>query len=180
MSQEEETNLDRVEVEVGTWELGLDDAVPEPEHWGAVSDVRRFGGTSTTGKLETEIVMGTGYLGPRVPAFGERTGVVIVRIDSCFDGVEGAEDVVVAHVRLEPVKTTNRRAGSVTVLDDVSYWIAFQVLAVGLLDLSGGENALEPVKTIVGVVELGGRVTSRVHSRHELAGLNFGAWNINS
>lgn len=37
--QEEETNLDCVEVEVGTWELGLDDTVPELEHWGAVSDI---------------------------------------------------------------------------------------------------------------------------------------------
>ena len=42
MRQTEETNLVQweVEVEVGTWELGLDHVVPEPVHWGAVGDVR--------------------------------------------------------------------------------------------------------------------------------------------
>ena len=42
MRQTEETNLVQweVEVEVGTWELGLDHVVPEPVHGGAVGDVR--------------------------------------------------------------------------------------------------------------------------------------------
>jgi len=108
-------DLYHVEVEVGAWELGLDNTVPEPEHRGAVSDVRRFGRTSITSNLETELVIGTSDFSPRVPAFGERTGVVIVWIDSSFDGVEAAKDAIVAHVRLEPIKTTNCRACSVTV-----------------------------------------------------------------
>lgn len=37
-----ETNLvlGEVKVEVGTWELGLEDTFPEPVHWGAIGDVR--------------------------------------------------------------------------------------------------------------------------------------------
>ena len=49
--------------------------------------------------------MVTGDLGPRVPAFGERTRVVIIQIDSCFNGVEGAKDAIVVHVGLKPIKT---------------------------------------------------------------------------
>jgi hypothetical protein len=42
MRQKEETNLvlGEVEVEVGTWELGLDDVLPEPVHRSAIGDVR--------------------------------------------------------------------------------------------------------------------------------------------
>ena len=41
MGQKEETNLFVIvfKVEVGTWELGLDDP-PEPVHWGTIRDVR--------------------------------------------------------------------------------------------------------------------------------------------
>lgn len=38
--QKEAMNLGEVKVEVGTWELGLDDVSPEPVHRGAVGDVR--------------------------------------------------------------------------------------------------------------------------------------------
>ena len=52
MRQKEETHLvlGEVEVEVGTWELGLDEVFPVPVHRGAVGDVRRVGRTSATGE----------------------------------------------------------------------------------------------------------------------------------
>ena len=80
MRQKEETKLvlGKVEVKVGTWELGLGDVLPEPVHRGGVGDVRRVGRTGATGEEGSELGFGTGNKGPRVPASGERTGVVVV------------------------------------------------------------------------------------------------------
>ena len=167
MRQKEETNLVRgeVEVEVGTWELGLGDVVPEPVHWGAVGDVRRVGRTSTSSEEGDELGFGTGDKGPRVPGFGEWTGVVVVGVNCGFDGIEVAEDAVAVHMRFEPIKTTNRGERSGTAFDHESHGVALQVLIVGLAYLSGGENVSEPEKTILGIVELGSRlrVGPRMH-----------------
>jgi hypothetical protein len=138
MRQKEETNLalGEVEVEVGIWELGLDDVFPEPVHRGAVGDVRRVGLTSATGEEGSEI--GTGDKGPRVPASGEWTGVVVEGVNCGFDGIGGADEAVAALMRLEPSKTTNRGERGVTAFDHESHGVALQVLIVGLTYLSGG------------------------------------------
>lgn len=155
--QKEETNLvqGEVEVEVGTWEFGLDDVFPEPVHRGAVSDVRRVCRTSATGEECSELGFGTGDKGPRVPASGEWTGVVVVRVNCGFDGIEVADEAVAALMRLESSKTANRGERRVTTFDHESHEVALRVLIVGLTYLCGGENTSEPEKTIFRIVELG-------------------------
>lgn len=156
MRQKEETNLvlGEVEVEVGTWELGLDNVFPEPVHRGAVGDVRRVGRTSAIGEEGSELAFGTGNKGPRVSASGEWTGVVVVGVNCGFDRIEGADEAVAALMRLEPSKKTNREERGVTAFDHESHGVALQVLIVGLTYLSGGETASELEKTILWVVEL--------------------------
>ena len=163
--QKEEQNLvlGEVEVEAGTWELGLDDVFPEPVHRGAVGDVRRVGRTSATGEEGSELAFGTSNKGPRVPASGEWTGVVAVGVNCGFDGIEGADDAVAALMRLESSKTTDRGERGVTAFNHESHGVALHVLVVGLTYLSGGENASELEKTILGVVEPGLRVVPGVH-----------------
>ena len=165
MRQKEETSLvlGEAEVEVGTWELGLDDVFPEPVHRGAIGDVRRVGRTSATGKEGSELGFGTGDKGSRVPASGEWTGVVVVGVNCGFDGIEGADEAVAALMRLEPTKTTNRGERGETAFDHESHGVALQVLIVGLTYLSGGESASELEKAILGVVELGLCVVPRIH-----------------
>jgi hypothetical protein len=67
---------------------------------------------------------------------------------------EGASKAVEANFRLEPIKMTNCDAHGVTVFDHVSHSIVLQVLATGLTYLIGGEDATEPEKSILMVVEL--------------------------
>ncbi|SRR6266576_2808622 len=124
--RQEETNLvlGEVEVEVGTWELGLDDVFPEPVYRGAIGDVGRVGRTSATGEEGSELGFGTGDKGPRVPASGEWTGVVVVGVNCGFDGIEGADEVVAALMRLEPSKTTNRGERGMTAFDHESHGVA--------------------------------------------------------
>ena len=72
MTQKEETNLvqGEVGVEVGIWELGLDDIVPGPVHRSTVRDVRRIGRTSAVGEEGSKLGSGTGDKGPRVSLSG--------------------------------------------------------------------------------------------------------------
>ena len=123
MRQKEETHLvlGEVEVEVGTWELRLDDLFPELVHRGSVGDVRRAGRTSATGEEGNELGFGTGDKGPRVPASGEWTGVVAVGVNCGFDIIKGADKAVAALKRLEPSKTTNRGERGVTTFDHKSH-----------------------------------------------------------
>ena len=85
MGQKEETNLVVVvfEVEVGTGELGHDD-LPEPVHWRTKCDVRGIGWTRATSEEGNELAEGVDDDGPRAPAAGERTGVVVIGVDCCF------------------------------------------------------------------------------------------------
>ena len=109
-----------------------------------------------------------------------RTRDVVVGVNCGFDGIEGTDEAVAALMRLEPSKTTNRGERGVTAFDHESHGVTLQVLIVGLTYLSGGENASELEKTILGVVELGLRVVPRVHQAHKRAGVDFSAWNTNS
>ena len=103
--------------------------------------------------------------------------VVVLGVNRGFDGIEVANEAVAALMRLEPSKTANRGERGVTAFDHESHKVALRVLIVWLVDLSGGENAFEIEKTIFGVVELGLCVVLRVHQAHELAGVDFSAWN---
>jgi hypothetical protein len=165
MRQKEETNLilGEVEVEVGTWELGLDDLFPEPIHRGAVSDVSRVGWTSATGEEGSELGFRTNNKGPRVPTSGECTRVVVVGVNYGFNRIKVADKAVAALMRRKPIKTTNRGECGVTAFDHESHGAAFRVQTVGFPYLSGSENASEFEKTILGVVKLGLCVVPRVH-----------------
>jgi len=86
-----ETNLVVIifEVEVGTGELSLDD-FPEPVHWRTKRDVRGISWSCATGEEGNELAEGVDDDGPRVPALGERTGVVVVGVDCCFHRISAA------------------------------------------------------------------------------------------
>ena len=86
-----------------------------------------------------------------------------VGVNCGFDRIEGVDKAVAALMRLEPSKTTNRGERGVTAFDHESHWVTLQVLIVGLTYLSGGENASELEKTILGVVELRLLVVPRAH-----------------
>jgi hypothetical protein len=64
--------------------------------------------------------------------------------------------------------------------DDILHEFTDMVLVVGFTYLSSGENGAEPEKTILRTVKLGLGIVVRVHQPHELAGLDFRAWNMNS
>ena len=115
--------LGEVEVEVGIWELALDDVFPEPVHRGAIGDIRRVGWTSATSEEGSELSFGTGDKGPRVPASGEWTGVAVVGVNCGFNGIEGADEAVAAQMRFEPRETTNRGESDVTAFDHESHGV---------------------------------------------------------
>lgn len=129
MRQKEETNLvlGDFEVEVGAGELELDDVVPEPVDERAIRDVRRVGGTGATGEQSSEFTLGTDDEGTRVTASGERTGVIVVGEDHGVDGVEGADEAVVALVGFEPAKSTNGGEGGMATFNHISHRIAIEV-----------------------------------------------------
>lgn len=181
MRQKEETNLvlGDFEVEVGAGELSLDD-LPEPLHERAVRNVRRVGGTGTTGEQSNEFALGTDDESTRVTAFGERTGVVVVGEDHGFDGVEAADETIDTLLGFKAAKTTNGGEGGMTTFNDISHGIAIEVLVVGSLDLGGGHDLFELEEAVRGVVEFGLRIITRIHLAHERAGVDFGTWNTNS
>lgn len=78
------------EVEVGTRELGLDN-LPEPGHWRTKRDVRGTGWTRATGEEGNELAESVDDDGPTVPTPGERTGVVVTRVDYCFHPIAAAK-----------------------------------------------------------------------------------------
>ena len=91
MRQKEETNLVVVvfEVEVGAGESSLD-GLPEPVHWRTKCDVRGISWSRATGEEGNELAKGVDDDGPRVPAPGERTGVVAIGVDCCFHRIAAA------------------------------------------------------------------------------------------
>ena len=179
--KKEETNLvaGGVEVEDGAGELGLDDVVPKPLHGRAKGDVGRIGRSRATGKEGNELALGADDERSRVPTSGERTGVV-VGVDCCLDRVEGAEDAIAALMRFEPSKTTDGCERSVAAFDDKAHGVALEVLVVGFLDRGGGKNGYGLVEAILRIVERRLDVITRIHETHELARLNFRAWNTDS
>lgn len=185
MKQEEETNLVLIEVEVGARELDQDELVPQPVHWGGVGDVDRVRRTSATGEEGNELALGIADDGSRVPAPRERGKVLVLAVwqDCGLDGFEGTGNAVQASLGLEETHTTNRGGRLVAVLDDESNGNAVEVLGGGLLDLLGGENALELEEVSVqGVfeVDLVVLVDSAVHHAHKIADVDLISWNESS
>lgn len=176
----EETNLVVVfEVEVGAGELGLDD-LPEPVHWRTKCDVRRVGWTRAGSEEGNELATGVDDYRSRVPASGERTGVVIIGVDRCFYRILGAWGVVTANMRLKSSPTTDRGERGVATFYDVSHGLVFVVFVVGGAYLFGGENASELEESFVWIIEIGRRIESRVHQLDELGEVDLRAWNMNS
>lgn len=179
------TNLVLLEVEVGARELDQDELVPQPVHRGGVGDIDRVRRTSATGEEGNELALGIADDGPRVPASEERGKVLVLAVgqDCGLDGFEGAGEAVQASLGLEATHTTNRGGRLVAVLDDESNGNAVEVLGGGLLDLLGGEDALELEEvTVQGVfeVELVGLVNPTVHHAHKIADVDLITWNESS
>ena len=177
----EETNLVVVvfEVEVGTGELGLND-LPEPVHWRTKRDVRGIGWTRATGEEGNELAEGVDDDGPRVPAPGERTGVVVIGVDCCFHRIAAAQGEVTANMRLKSGQTTDRGERGEAAFYNVSHGVAFVVFVVGCAYLFGGENASELEETFGWIIKIGWRIYARVHQADELGGVDLRAWNMNS
>ncbi|TFY62247.1 hypothetical protein EVG20_g6775 [Dentipellis fragilis] len=78
-----------------------------------------------------------------------------------LDRVDVAKEAVAACAGLEAIETADGGERRVAALDNESGGVALDVLAVGLPDLSGGENDFEQIEAILGIVERGGAVVAR-------------------
>ena len=67
-------------------------------------------GTSTASEVGTKLAVRTGNNGPRVPALGECTKVLVLAVGQDwwgFGGIKGASEAVEANSKLEPIQTAN-------------------------------------------------------------------------
>ena len=88
--------------------------------------------------------------------------------------------MIAALMRFKPSKTTDGCERGVAAFDDEPHRVTLEVLVVGVLDLRGRENRYGLVEAILRIVERRLRVITRIHETHELARLDFRAWNMNS
>ena len=68
-----------------------------------------------------------------------------------------------ANMRLKSSQTTDRGESGETAFYNVSHGIAIVVFVVGCAYLVGGENASEVEETVAWIIEIGLRLTARVH-----------------
>jgi hypothetical protein len=97
-----------------------------------------------------------------------------------FNGIKGTSATVLANFGLKLIQTANCCACRVSILDDKSYGIVVKVLAGGMVDLFGGQDAPELEEmTICGVYEIE-IVGSAIHHVHKFTGVDLYTWNENS
>jgi len=104
----------------------------------------------------------------RIAAFGESAKFVLVIENGQLDRILVGCGEVLANKRHELSQTTDSETGHVAVFENATNRIALGVLAVGVLDLVGGENASKVQETVDGELELRRYIVASIDQAQQL------------
>ena len=142
------------EIQVRTRELFAHE-LPDPFEEGGIGDVRAIRSfVRPTSKQRHEPAENFNDEGSGVASFGEGARLVLVIENGQLDRLLMAYGEVLSNKTHKLAQTIDSKTGHVAVFENAMNGIALSVLAVGVLDLVGGENASKLQETVVGELEL--------------------------
>jgi hypothetical protein len=166
--------IEVLKVQVGALILVLDDD-PDPLHKCREGDVGGVGLASSAGEQGDEAVSSVDDERSGVAAPRERPRVAVVRQDRHLDRVHVAQDIVLAGVGHELGERADGGEGSESAFDDTADGLPPEVLAVGVVNVSGGEHIPQWKEAFRGILELRGDVDSVIRESLELLAGDLGA-----